>query len=53
MKPRHRRTYCQRTPCGRLCIVLKTTPEKVLIRDPGFWTGWVSRKTFAAKWRIL
>lgn len=53
MKPRPRPVvrYCSRLPHGRLCRILIERADKILIRDLGFWTGWVSRKTFETKWR--
>lgn len=43
----------QRIPCGRICKVLNATGDYLLIQDSGFWTGWISIKTYNKKWKVV
>jgi hypothetical protein len=43
----------KRKPCGRICRVVDQRPGAFKIHDIGFWTGWVSEKTFNKKWAVL
>ncbi len=45
--------YVQRNPNGRLCKVLEVKGTRVKVMDYGFWTGWITWKTFEKKWRVL
>lgn len=54
-KDLHFGTYIQRKPCGRMCIVLENRPavERVLVRDTGFGSFWVTYKTLSKKWQCV
>lgn len=43
---------CCRKPYGRICVIIKEEKDKLLIRDTGCWTGWVTRKVFENKWKL-
>lgn len=43
----------QRKPCGRICRIIDKKPGFYKIHDIGFWTGWLSLKTFENKWQIM
>ena len=45
-------TPVKRKPCGRICRVVDTRPGAYKIQDTGFWTGWVSEKTFRKNWLV-
>jgi MOSC domain-containing protein YiiM len=43
----------KRKPCGRICRVVDQKPGYVKIHDYGFWTGWITKKTFETKWEVF
>ena len=43
----------KRKPSGRICRVVDQRADAYKIHDIGFWTGWVSKKTFAKKWAVM
>jgi hypothetical protein len=45
--------WCRRKPCGRFCRLVRIEPGRVFVHDIGFWSGWVSKKTFETKWETF
>jgi hypothetical protein len=43
----------KRKPYGRICRVVDQKPGYVKIHDYGFWTGWITKKTFETKWEVF
>lgn len=46
-------THVQRLPCGVICRVTDVTATRIRIRQPGRWTGWVTKRRFANHWKVV